>query len=133
MKLEKNSYLKNTTFTVTDYSIENRYYYTYKHCLRLDECETYQNMINLGYQSQDKSLLILGYDFKMDETIPFYTNAADVTTFASTFFKIRYSYEDENILEAVENVTPSSDKSKLVFIVNRKVREANKEYLVKLK
>ena len=138
-----NSYLKNTTFTVTDYSIENRYYYTYKHCLRLDECETYQNMINLGYKSQDKSLLILGYKFDLDKTVPFYTNAADVTTFASTFFKIRYSYEDEDVLETIENVTPNSDKSKLVFEVNRKVREANhlwlsiiirnKEYLIKLK
>lgn len=138
-----NSYLKNTTFTVSDYSIENRYYYTYKYCLKLDECETYQNMINLGYKSQDKSLLILGYNFNIDKTVPFYNDAVDVTTFASTFFKIRYSYEDEVALEIIKDVTPKSDKSKLVFEVNKKVRNANhlwlsiiirnKEYLVKLK
>ena len=138
-----NSYLKNTTFKVTDFTISNKYLYQYKSCIHGDECETYNNMINVGFKTQDKTLLILGYEFNIDKSVPFYSYSSDISTFASTFFKIRYSYEDEDVQETVKNVTPNSDKSKIILEVNRKIKDAshlwlsiiirNKEYLIKIK
>ena len=85
----------------------------------------------------------MGYDYQIDKNIPFYSFSSDVSTFANTFFKIKYEYKGEEYLENVKNVTPSSDKSKLVLEVNSKLKEANhfwlvirirnKEYLIKFK
>ncbi len=138
-----NSNLRDTKFTITDYTISNRYTYKYNSCVRSDMCKEYINMINVGFNTSEKTLLIMGYDYQIDKNIPFYSFSSDVSTFANTFFKIKYEYKGEEYLENVKNVTPSSDKSKLVLEVNSKLKEANhfwlvirirnKEYLIKFK
>ena len=138
-----NSNLKDTKFTVTDYQVSNRYTYKYQSCIRSDMCTEYQNMINVGFNTNEKTLLILGYDYQISESIPFYSYSADISSFASSFFKIKYEYNGEEVVENVKDVTPSSDKSKLVLEVPSKVRDTshfslvirirNKEYLVKFK
>ena len=138
----QNSNLKNTTLKTSNYIITNNYVYNYMGCTK-ENCQTYKDMITLGYNSSDKSLLIMDYDYKIDETVPFFTKNQTFNKFIETFMKIKYINDGQEYYEKIKNVTPKNMQNKFALQISKKALESssvylsiiirNKEYLITIK
>ncbi len=136
------SNLNNTFLKVKNSEICDKYIYDYEVCQN-DECMTYKDQISVDVLKNDKTLLILGVDFELDQNIPFYTANSNISSFANNFLKIRYLKDSKTVYSTVKNVTPSKLKNTIVLEVTKEVKDThnldlaiivrNKEYIIKLK
>ena len=137
-----NSNLKETTLKTSNLVITNNYVYDYQGCTK-KSCQTYKDMITLGYNAIDKSLLIMDYEYKIDESIPFFAKKQDINKFIETFMKIKYIKSGKEYYEKIKNVTPKNMPTKFVLQVSKKALDStkvylsiiirNKEYLIEIK
>lgn len=137
------TYLNNTSLTIKDVEVTNRYTYDYEVCNNLG-CNTFKGLITPGFSNNTgKALVVLGYDLNIDPTAAYAKVSTRASTFASNFFKIRFSTDDSTYTESVKNVTPDNLKDKLVLEVNNEILNAsridllvtirNKNYVINLK
>lgn len=137
-----NSNLKETTLKTSNLVITNNYVYDYLGCSK-ESCQTYKDMITLGHNSTDKSLLIMDYEYKIDESIPFFTKKQDINKFIDTFMKIKYIKGGKEYYENIKNVTPKNMQNKFALQVPKDALDSpkaylsiiirNKEYLIEIK
>ena len=137
------TYLNNTSLTIKDVEVTNRYTYDYEVCNNLG-CNTFKGLITPGFSNNTgKALVVLGYDLNIDPTAAYAKVSTRASTFASNFFKIRFSTDDSTYTESVKNVTPDNLKDKIVLEVNNEIMNAsridllvtirNKNYVINLK
>ena len=124
----QNSNLKNTTLTTSNYITTNNFVYNYQGCTK-ESCQTYKDMITLGYNYSDKILLIMDYTFKIDEKIPFFAKKQDINKFIETFMKIKYIKEGKENYGKIKNVTPKNMQNKFALQIPKEALEATKAYL----
>lgn len=140
--LFQNSNLQNTTLITNNYIITNKYIYEYQGCSK-ESCQTYKDMVTLGYNSTNKLLLVVDYEYKVDETIPFFSKKQDFNKFIETFMKIKYIKGGKEYYDKIKNVTPKNMQNKFVLEVSQSSLDAtkvylaiiirNKEYLIEIK
>lgn len=136
------SNMLNTTLKINSIDIKDRYEYDYQVCLSNNDCRTFKDTIMIS--NSNKILLIMKADYKIDKDSPYYNTSKSLSTFISTFSKIRYlnienNYKYLNLI----NVTPNKLKNTYVFEVNKDFINSseyflaidirNKEYLINLK
>lgn len=136
------TYLLNTTFMVKNYLIGQKYSYKYEKCYG-DKCREYSDFITADYSLQNKqTLLVLDYDFSLDETSSYYETSQSVGVFSQNFFKIRYQLDGAIKIVDIKNVTPTNLKDKLILQTNSEIEKAqvidlyinirNKSYIINL-
>ncbi len=137
-----NTNLGNTTFKIINYRITDSYMYEYEQCI-LKTCSKYKDIVNIDYTKNDKTLMVINYAFKLDDTVPYYESYKSVNSFANHFLKVKYTYNKEEKIANVSDVTPEKLKDKLVLQTTKEIKDSsniyltinvrNKEYLIKLK
>lgn len=137
-----NSNLGNSSLTLANPVITDKYIYDYEHCVE-KKCNTYKDIISLDYTKNNKLLLILDYNFLLDKETPYYKYSTSINTFVNTFVKIKYLEDEEEKYYQVKNVTPNKLKDKIVLETTNKIKNTkelaisitirNKEYLINLK
>ncbi len=140
--LLNNSNLNNSSFMVTNFEITNKYIYDYEMC-EYGICNNYKNQVSVNYLNNDRTLLVLDYDFNLDQDCPYYKYSKTLESFINNFVKIKYKYNEEEIYGTVSNVTPNNLENKIILEVSKDIEEAeevsliirvrNKEYSIKLK
>lgn len=128
--------LKDTTLSVSDYEIDNKYESEYEACLT--SCEYVTDVVTSDV-SNEKTLLILSTKLDLDSTSTFALNSSKAITFYDAFASVRY---DDNI-STVKDLTPGSSVGKTILEVDDKVENASKidllitvrgkQYIIKLK
>lgn len=138
-----NSNLGNSKLTLSNPIITNKYIYNYEYCVK-EKCETYKDIINVDYLTNNSILIVMDYNYEIDNTIPFYDTSSNINTFIKTFMKVKYTNENnESNYLSIKNVTPSKLEDKIVIETSNVVEGSNnvelsitirnKEYLVKIK
>lgn len=134
----------DTTFKLLNYEYLSNYIYTYDMCHN-NECVPKKDIVTIDYLNtkKDAILLIMDYEFNLDDTIPYYKYNSDVGNFVNSFMKIKYVSGNEINYSAVLNRTPLKVKDKLIIQVDKDVSLAdevqliftirNKNYIIKLK
>ncbi len=136
------SYLGNTTLKLDNPIITNRYIYDYESCFK-DNCNAYKGLVSIDYTVNNTTLIVLDYEYNIDNTIPFYTYSSNINTFMKTFVKIKYIENLKTAYANIKDVTPSLLKGKIVLETTNKINDSeelelaitirNKEYLYKIK
>lgn len=137
-----NSNLGKSTLTISNAIFTDKYIYDYQKCNN-NNCLNYKDMLVINYSQRDKTILVLDYIFKIDETIPFYNNSNNFNKIINYFVKIKYKKDNVENYSDVENITPENMKGKFALKISKDVLDAdelylaiiirNKEYLVDLK
>lgn len=121
----KNTYLNNTTLNIKEALVTSRYVYSYETCVK-DKCTTYNDLITPSVKGNtSQTLLVLDYDFKLDNDTSFAKLNNKITAFADTFFRIRYTIGSDSYVEEVSAID-SKLKDKLVLQTNAKIASADK-------
>ena len=128
--------LKNTTLSISDFEIDNKYTSEYEACLT--SCEYVRDVVTSDV-SNEKTLLILSTKLDLDSTSTFALNAAKTITFYDTFASVRY----DDKVSPVKDLTPGSSVGKTILEVDDKIENAKqldllitvrgKQYVIKLK
>ena len=137
-----NSNLGNTTIMISNPEITNKYIYNYESCYN-EKCNTYKDIINLDYTKTDKTLLVLNYEYNLDEDVPFAKTSKSISGFINYFVKIKYELNGGIYYSDVKGITPTNLKDKIVLETTNKINDAervylaviirNREYLVSIK
>ena len=137
-----NSNLSNTTLTVSNITITDKYFYDYQKCSN-ENCQNYKDMITINYKNNNNTLIVMDYKYDLDKTIPFYNNKVNFNKFINSFMKIKYVIGEEEFYSNVTNKTPDNLKNKFVLEIPKKSLNSdnvylaiiirNKEYLINIK
>lgn len=120
------TYLGNTSFTVLDSFIGKKYNYSYNYCYRGD-CKEYNDIVTADYSLQNsQTLVVLGYNFNIDSSVPYYENYKTVASFASNFFRIAYESNGETKVVEAKQITPVNLKDKIVLQTTSEIENSNK-------
>lgn len=137
-----NSYLDNTKLTINNFEITKRYIYDYESCIK-DMCSTYKDIISVDYNHSNTTLIVLDYNYEIDENTPFARYSKSINGLINSFASITYNNSDNEKKISVKNVTPNNLKNKIILETSNVVADAdslylnltirNKEFKIKLK
>lgn len=139
-----NSNIGNTTLTVNDFQIIDKYVYNYEQCYG-NECKTYTDFVAVNYLNtgQGSTLLVLDYDLLLDTTSAYSHYIKSEKTFFDNFVSIKYKKGEDTYKIIPVNKTPANIKNTLVLQVSNQIKNAdeldllitvrNKIYNIKLK
>lgn len=136
------SNLKYTKIKIDNPEITNRYVYNYEVTYN-GKTSTYKDIVFLNYTKNDKTLLVLDYDYKIDEVVPFANTSKSINGFVKYFVKIKYIIDGESYYSEVTDKTPNNLEGKIVLETINKIKDAeniyfaiiirDKEYLIVIK
>lgn len=120
------TYLNETTLNIKSVEFTNKFYYNYESCVK-DNCNTFTGLVSPTYSSTNqKTLMVLGYDYNPDKTVPYYKSYQTVNSFATNFFKIRYTIDNSVYVADIKDATPGKVSDKLVLELPSAVQNATK-------
>ena len=123
------SNLGNSTFKINNVFNTSKYIYEYEKC-ELDVCNNYKDIITINYTNNNKILMVMDYEYKLDKEVPFYNNATDINKFVDNFIKIKYLEGEEVKYAKVKNVTPKNMKSQIAIETDKDIENAKELYVV---
>lgn len=135
--------LGNTSLNITNAEFTNRFEYTYEQCYN-EECRNYNGLVSIpGTSSVEEALMILDYEFVIDNTTEAYKSIQNIKTFINTFATIEYTIGNRTYTSTVVNLTPNNlSENKLVLKIPASARTAdslnlritirNRCYIIKL-
>jgi len=141
----KNTNLKKTTGTLLNYSFTNRYEYTYKKCLRNNECYDYKDAVSLNYHTNGSKnvLLVFDYILNLDNDSSYMYSNKTYKNFFEDFMKIKYMLNDKEFIIDTRVRNNLNYNEKLIIEVPKEVSESevveaiitvrNVSYNIKLK
>ena len=119
------TFLNNTSLTIKNIEIANRYEYQYESCYR-DNCRNYTGLVLAGTNGQSgQTLMILDYDFTIDEETSAYQNIKTISDFTNQFITVEYTIGDTTYSDNVVNLTPNRVKDKLILQATDDVKRAD--------
>ena len=118
------THLLNTKFLVTDYSIADRYMYTYTTCTTKDNCHEFKDIISR--ESTSETILVLTSQLTLDSNSAFSKSSNAQGRFGSTFLKIEYSTLDGMKVGSLNNVTPKTYTSGYILKAPASIEKAEK-------
>ncbi len=136
--------LGNTELVITDYEFTNRYEYTYEYCVNSTNCIPSTNAVSIDYATDGSytTLLVLGYELRLDEDIPYMDVTKTYRSFFEDFVKIEYVSNNTTYTHKISISNPSTYTDKAIIkvpislassdsvTVNITIR--NKSYRIKL-
>jgi len=136
------SNLGDTEILLSNAIITEKYLYKYKNCIN-EICNEYVDVVNVDYTKNDKILIVMNYEYKLDEKTPFAKTSKSIDGFINSFIKVKYKAGEEYKYAKARSVTPSKLTNQIVIETTDEIRNSeelfvaiiirNKEYLVKLK
>ena len=124
------TYLDNASLTITNAEIARRYEYQYESCYR-ENCRTYTGLVLANNKAQtSQTLLIMDYDFAMDEESDAYDNIKNINTFTNAFITLEYVFAENTYHTDVINVTPSRINDKLILQVTNTIENSDEVNLL---
>lgn len=140
----KSTQLKDTTGTVIDYQIADRYQYDYQYCTSSSNCYSSVNSISItGREIGRYTLLIMDYDVELDSTSTYMSADRTYKSFFEDFMKITYKVDGKYYTLDVKLQNPASFNDKLIVKVPKNINNAsdieavitvrNVSYRIKLK
>lgn len=139
-----NSNVGDTRFTLKAFEYASSYTYSYDVCHNND-CKTVKDIVTIDYLSvqKDAILMILDYDFLLDDKTAYYKYNNTLNSFVTNFMKFKYVIDGEIKYSSVINRTPLKVNDKLIIQVDKDVSVAdevqmiftirNKNYIIKIK
>jgi len=137
-----NSNLRNSTLTLSNPEITDRYIYEYVSCVK-SNCEKYKDLITIDYTKNNKTLIVMDYKYYISKDAIFYKYSTSIKTFIDTFMKVKYKINDEYKYANAKNATPIKMEDKIAIETTNEIKKAseiyisitirNKEYLIKMK
>lgn len=137
------SLLGNTTINIKNVEFTKRYTYKYESCIN-EECKEYDGLVLIqGTSSSQETLMILDYDFTIDNTTEAYKSIQNIKTFINTFATMEYKINSKVYRSNINNVTPNDlTEKKLVLKIpeeastaeylNLRITIRNRCYVIKL-
>lgn len=137
------TYLDNSSITIKDYQIVDRYTYQYESCSK-DKCYTVTDIVTPKFKKgRENILLVLDYDYTIDSNSLYYKTYQSINTFIDNFFKIQYAINNGIVTANITNVTPQNVNDKIILQVDSDVKNAdiinvlitvrNSRYIINLK
>lgn len=134
----------DTTLKILSYEITEKYNYSYEYCVTTEDCRSFQDFVVVSHNDNNKKLIVLNYDFKLDENSAYSIRNKTISKFAENFMKVRYKDDfDEYQYSKAKNVTPKNLQDVLVLEIDDVVEKSStyalsiiireKEYLITLK
>lgn len=121
-----NTYLNKTTLTIKDALVTDRYVYNYESCVK-DNCNSFMELITPAVKGTTRqSLLVLDYDFKLDNDSSFAKFNTKISAFANSFFKVRYTVNGINYTRSISAVENDKVKDKLILQTDAQIEQASK-------
>lgn len=139
------TYLKNTSIKFINYLVDKSYLYKYEVCEKKFLCKEYTDAITVPVQDNryNNKLVVMGVDYKQDESIDYGDAYTSLSSFAENFVKIQYKVGSDVYTDKSINVTPLKSTNLIAFEVPKNIDNAsiiqaiitirNKEYIVNLK
>ena len=109
-----------------------------------EECNTYNGLVLIqGTSTVPETLMLLDYDFAIDNTTEAYKSIQTIKTFMSTFATLEYSINNRTYTATMNDVTPTQlTENRLVFqipseasnadFLNLRITIRNRCYIIKL-
>ena len=138
------STIGNSSLKVENIEFTSKYTYTYNACIEEYCSKKTDYIVADPTYFNTQSLIVMDYKLELDKTAPFYEKINNISTFATSFFKVEYGNDKDHMkLVNVKYVTPYNLKDKLVLLtvgevktskrVNLVVSIRNKRYSINLK
>ena len=133
----------NATLSINEVNFTNRFEYTYEQCYN-EECRDYNGLVLIqGTSTVQETLMVLNYDFSIDNTTESYKSIQNIKSFMNNFATIEYSIGNKKYTTNISNVTPSElGENRLVFKIptsastadslNLRITIRNRCYIIKL-
>ena len=124
--------------------ITTSYIYDYEVCYSKNNCTTKKDVASIDYTKGPSSstLLVLGYDFDLDDSTAYAKYRKNNNMFFNNFASVKAGVEGVVNEYSVIDVTPKNLKNKLVLQVNGNIKDAddldlyitirNKRYIINL-
>ena len=141
----KDTFIGDTSFKPTSYTVAESYKYKYDVCDDNNECKTYDDMITVGLSSRGERHVLLVVDtvFSQDKNTLYAQSFNSLNGFSNNFICVQYRINGEVYKNKEINVTATYSNRFVVFEVPASVEHAdviqliitirNKEYIVNLR
>ena len=120
-----NTTLGNTKFKVNEYEFTNRYEYSYKYCITDNNCIPSTDSISINPGTRT-TLLVLDYDLKLDNEVPYMNSSTTYRSFFENFIKIEYHITNRTYTYNATVSNPSSYNEKAILTVPRDMASATR-------
>ena len=140
-----NTNVGNTILTVNDYVIGSNYIYSTGDCSDLNVSTCTKDVVSVNYNiaKNDATLLVLGYDFDLDEETSYAKNLKNKLSFFEDFITVKVGNTNSTNEYNVTNITPKNLNDKIVLQVDGSIKNEsildilitirNKRYTIKLR
>lgn len=134
----------NTAIKIDSFQFAKSHHYSYEKCEK-ENCRLIDDVVSIDYTiiGDYRLLLVLDYDFTLDEKTAYYKSNSTIKDFFENFLKVEYTIGNKTFYTNVINQTPKNLKDKLVLQIKSDVSKAdnvslvftvrNKKYIIKLK
>lgn len=140
----KSTELKDTTATIIDYELTNRYQYNFKYCPSANNCYDSVSSVQISGREMGRyTLLVMDYDLQLDDKSSYLYSDKNYKSFFEDFMKIKYVVNGNEYTVDVKSVNPANYDDKLIVKVPTNINSAtdiesiitvrNVSYSVKLK
>ena len=124
------TFLNQTSLNITNAEISSRYEYIYESCYR-DNCRNYTGLVLAGSNTQtNRTLMILDYEFLIDNTADAYANIKNISDFINAFMTVKYVKINRTYESSIRNVTPTRVKDKLILETTDEIESAEEVNLL---
>lgn len=120
-----NTTLGNTKFKVNEYEFTNRYEYSYEYCITDNNCIPSTDSISINPGTRT-TLLVLDYDLKLDNEVPYMNSSKTYRSFFENFIKVEYQINNRTYTYNATVSNPSSYNEKAILTVPRDMASANR-------
>lgn len=139
-----NSNVGSTILTITNFYRGSSYVYETKTCKSEDNCSSIKDIISVDYSLSrgDASLLVLDYDFDLDEETTYAKNLKNKKAFFENFILVSAGNNESSVTYDVVDITPKNVEGKVILQVSGNILSSekldlyitirNKRYIVKL-
>lgn len=123
------SNLKNSYLLLKNIQIVDNYMYEYENCVN-KECHTYNGIVSIDYTQNNKTLIVADFEYELDKNIPYYNYDKAVSSFITSFVKVKYTMDGTIKTAYVRNMIPINLKDKFIIETTSEIKKSNNVYVV---
>ena len=135
------TYLLNSSVTIKEFEVTDKYIFDYKVCNKSQECRDYKDIITRS--ASNESVLVLKGNVVIDKNSGYSKNPGADQKFVNYFLKVEYTKDGTRHISSLNNVTPNTFKDGYIFKAHSGLLNAdtiklivtirNKRYYINLK
>lgn len=121
----KNTILLNSSLTLMDYTLTNRFVYTYKSCISSKDCYDKKDVISVDLaKDYNKTLMLVDYALTLDSESSYMTGGKTYQTFFRDFMHLEYTIDNKTYSYTPDIVNPNNYADKLIMKVPKEINSA---------